>query len=284
MGNKNLSVEVFKGIEASVNSYIFSNDESIMVMDALRNSQEAKTLAQLIKSKGLPLTHILITHGHPDHYIGIDSLKKEFPNAQIIVSSLEIKQDIINFSKWMESIGWLDNEPNLKPRSEKNPEGFDYENLIEVLDKNSFTLNGGGTLELSNNYHPAEAEHLTTVYSKDLNAFFTSDFCYNGVHLWLGQGVNSTHIANWKSQLKIFKAHYQNTNTVIYPGHGESSNIQIFDIVLKYISDFETTIESAKSKKEALTKMKALYPDWQQSDFLLIHSIDYQFDLKDKGL
>ncbi|MEM6525514.1 MAG: MBL fold metallo-hydrolase [Bacteroidota bacterium] len=282
MKSESLNVEVFKGEEASVNSYIFSNDQSIMVMDVLRNSKEAGSLAQLIKSKGLPLTHILITHGHPDHYIGMDCLKKEFPDAKIVVSRPEIKHDIIGFSKWMESIGWLDSEPHLKPKSEKNPRGFDYENLIEVLDENNFTLEGGGTLELKNDYHPAEAEHLTTVYSEDLRAFFTSDFCYHRVHLWLGQGVDPTHIANWKSQLETFKARYQNTSLKIYPGHGESTDVKIFDVVLKYISDFETTIENAKSKKEAVAKMKALYPDWEQSDFLLAYSVDYHMDLKEK--
>lgn len=282
MENKNLKVEVFKGQEASVNSYLFSNGESILVMDVLRNSQEAGLLAQKIKSKGLPLTHILITHGHPDHYIGMDCLKKEFPEAQIVVSRSEIKQDIINFSHWMESIGWLDQEPHLKPKSAKHPEGFDYENLIEVLDEDRFTLVGGGTLELNNHYLPAEAEHLTTVYSKDLNAFFTSDFCYNGVHLWLGQGVDTTHIANWKSQLESFKARFQNTEVVIYPGHGAAADVQLFDLVLRYIADFERTIAKATSKEAAISSMKALYPDWEQADFLLAYSVDYHMGLKEK--
>ncbi|WP_299531744.1 MBL fold metallo-hydrolase [Ulvibacterium sp.] len=280
MKNSNLQVEVFKGKEASVNSYIFNNTKSIVVMDVLRNSKEALELAKYIKSKGLPLTHILITHGHPDHYIGMDCLKREFPEAQIVVSIPEVKQDIIGFSKWMESIGWLDNEPNLKPKSEENPTGFDYENQIEALDNTSLTLEGGGTLELSNDYNPAEAEHLTTVYSKDLNALFTSDFCYNGVHLWLGQGVDATHIAHWKAQLETFKARYQDTDLMIYPGHGASSDVQLFDVVLKYISDFEATVANETTKEDALTKMKELYPDWEQSDFLLAYSVDYHFSLK----
>ncbi|MEO1013307.1 MAG: MBL fold metallo-hydrolase [Bacteroidota bacterium] len=202
---KTLTVDVFKGKEASVNSYLFSNGKSLMVMDVLRSTEDAKELAAFIKTKALPLTHILITHGHPDHYIGMDHLKKVFPDVEIMVSNEETKQDIIGFSTWMESVGWLEGEPDLKPKSDTNATGFDYENQISVLDKGTFTLEGGGTLEIRNDYNPAEAEHLTTVFSKDLNAFFTSDFCYNGVHLWLGQGVDASHIKNWKTQLNIFK-------------------------------------------------------------------------------
>lgn len=281
MKQNEMKVEVFKGKEASVNSYLFSNGKSLMVMDVLRSTEDAKKLADFIKSKKLPLTHILITHGHPDHYIGMDYLKKEFTNVQIVVPTSEVKKDIIGFSTWMESVGWLEEEPNLKPKSDENPTGFDYENQINVLDKNTFTLDGGGTLELKSDYNSAEAEHLTTVYSKDLNALFTSDFCYNGVHLWLGQGVDSLHIANWKKELQNFKKQYGNTTTTIYPGHGDNSDSKLFDVVLKYISDFESTIQNSESKEEANTKMKKLYPDWKQEDFLLLFSVDYHMEMKE---
>lgn len=275
-----LTVDVFKGKEASVNSYVFSNGKSLMVMDVLRSTVDAKELAKFLKAKTLPLTHILITHGHPDHYIGMAYLKKEFPVVEIIVSNPETKQDIIGFSRWMESVGWLDGEPDLKPKSDKNPEGFDYENHIRVWDKELFTLEGGGTLVLKNDYHPAEAEHLTTVYSKDLNAFFSSDFCYNGVHLWLGQGVDKTHIKNWKAQLNTFKQQYTDKSLTIYPGHGSSADIALFDTVLQYIEDFEGTLEIATVKEEVENRMKQLYPNWEQADFLLTHSADYHMSLK----
>jgi glyoxylase-like metal-dependent hydrolase (beta-lactamase superfamily II) len=271
----NLKVSVFKGQSASVNSYIFSNGKSQIVMDVLRSSDEAKQLTQQIKKANLPLTHILISHGHPDHYIGMDILHREFPDAKIVVATQEIKNDIIGFSQWMESVGWLDGEVNLKPKSEKNRNGFDYENIINVLKDNKLTLDDGGTLELEVQYNPAEAEHLTTIYSKDLNALFTSDFCYNEVHLWLGTGVDKIHIQNWKNQLAAFKTKYSKLNPIVYPGHGEKSDITLFDTVIKYIETFEKVTSKAKTKNEAIKEMQTLYPTWKQADFLLLHSVDF---------
>lgn len=270
-----LKVSVFKGNAASVNSYIFSNGKSQIVIDVLRSSTEAKQLALQIKSNNLPLTHILISHGHPDHYLGMDILHKEFPNAKIVVASQEIKNDIKGFSQWMEGVGWLDDELNLKPKSDKNANGFDYDNNISVLTSNLLTLDGGGTLELDTQYNPAEAEHLTTVYSRDLNALFTSDFCYNEVHPWLGTGVDKLHIQNWKNQLAVFKTKFAALNSAIYPGHGDKTNSTIFDKLTQYIETFEEVTAKAKSKKEAMNEMIALYPSYKQADFLLLYSVDF---------
>jgi len=274
MEERKLTVEVFKGEAATVNSYLFSNGKSLAVMDVLRSSENANELVKLIKSKELPLEYILISHGHPDHYTGMNVFKKEFPTAKIFVGSDEVKQDIIGFSNWMESVGWWEKEPNLKPRSDTNPDGFDYENQINVLKSNTITLDGGGTLEIETLQNATEVGHLSTFFSKDLNALFSSDLCYNGVHLWFGSGVEREHIENWKAELKKLKTRYGNTDISIYPGHGDKSTTKLFDVDLKYISDFKSTIANSTTKEQVIEKMKELYPTWKQEDFVLPLSAD----------
>src|SRR3982751_6503612 len=94
----NIQLQVYNGTEASVNAYLFSDARSIILVDCLRNSKEASALADVIKSHGKPLTHILITHGHPDHYLGLNVMKAQFPDAKVVVAKQEIKNDILNFS------------------------------------------------------------------------------------------------------------------------------------------------------------------------------------------
>ena len=138
-------------------------------------------------------------------------------------------------------------------------------------------MEGGGTLELKANYASSEAEHITTIYNKDLNAFFTSDFGYNAVHLWMGTGVTKHHINNWKAQLVKFKNELTELNPVIYPGHGDPCDVKLFDKMIQYIDNFNQIIATAKSKEEVTKKMMTLYPDYREADFLLKYSVENHF-------
>jgi glyoxylase-like metal-dependent hydrolase (beta-lactamase superfamily II) len=271
-------VEVFKGEFATVNSFIFSNGRSLVVMDVQRKTYEAKKLADVVKSKGLPLTHILISHGHTDHFTGMDWFHKQFPDAKIVVATRDIKRDIKNYAIYMDSGGETGAEPALepalRPKSPENPDGFDYENTIQVLPSRTLILDGGGTLELDTDYLPAEAPHMTTVYSKDLNALFLSDFGYNKVHLWMGDDISSLRIANWRTNLVRIKARYAIRNPAVYPGHGDPADMRLFDTLIRYIDDFNRVTSQAKYREDAMSRMIALYPDYQQADFFLKYSIE----------
>ncbi len=273
-----VGVDVFQGGFATVNSFVFSNGKSLLVMDVQRKTYEAEKLVDLIKEKHLPLTKILITHGHTDHFTGMPLFLKEFPDAQIVVANEDIKRDIKAYAIYMGSGGETGAEPALepplRPKSAENPGGFDYENNIHVLAGNTLTLDGGGTLELDTDYKPAEAKHTTTVYSKDLNALFLSDLGYNKVHLWMGDDISRQDIANWREELGNIKAKYAALNPTVYPGHGDVADMTLFDTMIQYIDDYTRITLAAKSRSEAMDQMIALYPDYKEADFFLKYSVE----------
>ena len=277
-GAQAVQVEVFKGGFATVNSFIFSNGKSLIVMDVQRKTYEAQKLANIIKAKNLPLTHILISHGHTDHFTGMDWFHKEFPETQIVVANEPIKRDIKGYAIYMSQGGRTGAEPALEPgllpKSAENPKGFDYEHWIHVLPGNTLTMIGGGTLELTTDYKPAEAGHTTTVYSKDLNALFLADFGYNKVHLWMGDDIDNERIATWRAELVRIKSLYASRNPTVYPGHGDPTDMTLFDNMIRYIDDFMRITSAAKSRDEAMQKMQALYPDYKQADFFLKYSVE----------
>jgi glyoxylase-like metal-dependent hydrolase (beta-lactamase superfamily II) len=273
-----LEVEVYKGGFASVNSFLFSNGRSLVVMDVQRKSSEAKKLADLVKSKHLPLTYIIITHGHTDHFTGMALFHAEFPQTKIVVASEDIRRDIKDYALYMDRGGATGAEPALdpalRPRSPENPQGFDYERTIQVLPAGKLTLDGGGTLELTSNYPPTEARHMTTVYNKELNALFVSDLGYNHVHAWMGDDISRERIATWRAQLVTLRARYLPLNPKVYPGHGDPTDMTLFDRMIRYIDDFLAVTSRARSREEAMHEMESLYPDYGEADFFLKYSIE----------
>jgi glyoxylase-like metal-dependent hydrolase (beta-lactamase superfamily II) len=270
-----LELQVFSGQEANVNAYIVRNATHAVVIDSLRNREEAARLADVIRTCGRRLHAIFVTHGHPDHYIGSRTLQEAFPGARILVASAAVKADIIAFSTWMEGIGWLDKQPQMKLLSSGNPQGFDYERHIEVLTDSRLDLPGGGELQIRSDYPPTECGHMTTVWVPELRALITSDLCYHGVHAWAGPGVLREHIANWIRVLGDLEARYTEPDLRVYPGHGRVSDRSLFATMRTYLNDFLAAVDGESSNTLAIERMKRLYPGYAQEEFLLTQSVGF---------
>jgi glyoxylase-like metal-dependent hydrolase (beta-lactamase superfamily II) len=273
-----LHVDVYAGGFATVNSFLVSNGTSLVLIDAQRKTSEAKQLAELIRSKHLPLRRIFISHGHTDHFTGMAYLHDAFPEAEIVVASEAIRQDIKAYAIYMDTGGQTGAEPALepalRPRTPANPGGFDYEGTIHVLGGNLLALDGGGSLEVTADYPPTEAPHMSTLYSPELNALFLADLGYNRVHLWLGDDITRERIAAWRRELVRLKARYAARNPVVYPGHGAPTDLSIFDAMTGYIDAFLRVTAGATSRAAAMQAMQSLYPDYLQADFFLKYSVE----------
>jgi glyoxylase-like metal-dependent hydrolase (beta-lactamase superfamily II) len=270
-----LRVERFAGREASVNAYVISNSTHTLVVDCLRNREEAADLVRQLRGSGRELQAIIVTHGHPDHFIGSRTLKEAFPTAPILVASEAIKSDIVGFSTWMETVGWLDQQPQMKPKGPGAPDGFDYASQIEVLGSDRITMEGGGDLELRSDFPATECGHMSTIFIPENVTLLTADLTYHGVHAWAGEGVLREHVANWVRVLGNLKAQYGDEATKVLPGHGAPTDRTLFDRMRVYLDDFVSAVDGERTNADALARMKRLYPGFREEGFLLAQSIAF---------
>jgi glyoxylase-like metal-dependent hydrolase (beta-lactamase superfamily II) len=71
-----------------LNCYLVQEQDGLTLIDtALRFM--AKSLAQVIRSKGHALRRVVITHGHFDHADGIEPILRAFPDAELLISQRE---------------------------------------------------------------------------------------------------------------------------------------------------------------------------------------------------
>ena len=263
----NVTLEVFEAESEPINSFIIADDKSAILIDAQFTNKDATALAKRIKAKNVPLKYIFITHGHPDHYLGLGYLHKTFPQADIVVANQNIKSSIKGFTQFLESINDL-SVPEMKTSN------FDYDNLIQVLPSHKLSLDSGAQLFIQDDYLPTEAKYLSTLYSPDLNALFVSDLVYNQAHPWFGPPVTPESMRNWRHEVNRITVQWKDKEPTIYPGHGKQGTFEVFDNLIEYMDIFEFVVRTSSSKAEAKEKMKLLYPNYAQSEFYLTMSLD----------
>ena len=65
-------------------SVIILGEKQAVLIDAQWKPSDAQQVADMIRESGRELTHILITHGHPDHYWGLGTILEQFPRAKVL--------------------------------------------------------------------------------------------------------------------------------------------------------------------------------------------------------
>ena len=57
-----------------------------MLVDAQLTRSDARGVVEMIERSGANLKPVFITHAHPDHYLGLETLSRAFPRARIFTS------------------------------------------------------------------------------------------------------------------------------------------------------------------------------------------------------
>ncbi|MEM7134228.1 MAG: MBL fold metallo-hydrolase [Chloroflexota bacterium] len=68
-----------------MNSYLLKEDDGFTVIDTGMAGME-KMIIETAAQQGQPIMRVVLTHAHSDHIGGLDALKQELPNIEIITS------------------------------------------------------------------------------------------------------------------------------------------------------------------------------------------------------
>ena len=69
-----------------VTSNLILGEHEAVLVDAQFTRTHANHVVDMIKQNGRELKTVFVTHGHPDHYFGIDTLRKALPNAHYVAT------------------------------------------------------------------------------------------------------------------------------------------------------------------------------------------------------
>ena len=201
-----IQIKIFTFNLFSENTIILWDDESLesaVIDPGCSNADEEKILADFIKSKNLKVKYLINTHCHIDHIFGCEFVKEKY-NPEYLAPELDLPL-IENASMQAGMLG-IDFSISIRP------DGFLSEDKKLRLRK----------FELEFLFTPGHTSGEFCIYIPSIKSCITGDVLFNEsigrTDLWGGD--YDTLIQSIQEKLLTLP-----DETIIFPGHGQSSTI-----------------------------------------------------------
>lgn len=177
----------------SSNCYLLIKDNLCIVIDP---GFEDDKLYNFLKNNNLKVDKIILTHGHYDHWTGLEKLLKLYPNTKVYASTLDQY--------------WFNNNPFTKyvPKINVDLDLFDD---IDIFNEKFVIFKV-----------PGHSQGSIALYNKQENYIISGDLLFK-------RSVGRTDLdgGNFKELTKSIIKLYDSLNdeTKVYSGHGEFTTI-----------------------------------------------------------
>ena len=232
-----------------ISSTLISGKRDAVLVDTAITIDQNQKLVDWIAASGKNLTTIYATHGHGDHFFGVNTIQKKFPKARfmatpevIAVMQKQASAPIVN-GYW-------------KPRF---PGQID--STLVVADELK-----GGVMELEGEQLVSvplghtDTDNTTCLHAGSIGLVVAGDSAYNDVHLHLGESNAETRKA-WIAALDTIESLKP---TAVVAGHKRAGAVDTPNIIeetRKYIRDFDRIAANTQTASELYNQMLAIYPE-----------------------
>ena len=245
------------------NSYLISGKSQAVLFDVFMLRSDAAQIADGIAKTGKILSTVMISHAHPDHFMGLEVIKDRFPQARV-VSTANVVADIKADGPWMLSM--LQNKLGAQgPKKLVIPDVL-AEPLLSV---------DGIELEVAE-FGEGEAKHIAALHIPELKSLLVADLVYNQAHLYLQE----RHLESWLARLDELESFAKGHVETFHPGHGKAAGLELIERTRGYLRDFTEAVRSGNANT-AQQRILAKYPDYHAKQFLTVFSIPAYFPAPD---
>jgi hydroxyacylglutathione hydrolase len=188
------------------NCYVLSDDEghAVIIDPGCYYPEEDEMLKNYIIGEHLTVDHLLLTHLHPDHIFGTAFLYKEFGLKG------EANQ---GDESWYENAPQHSRQFGIEMKEPPAP-------LLKYLDDGEMVTFGNTSLECI--LVPGHSPGSLVYYQKESDCIFSGDVLFRGS---MGRADLAGGNFDMLHQAILDRLFVLPDNTVVYPGHGETTTI-----------------------------------------------------------
>jgi len=252
-----LNVDVFNPGAQSlfpVSSTLVSGPTEAILFDAQFQKNDAETLVKKIKESGKTLKAIYITHGDPDFYFGLDTIKAANPDVKIYASPKTLEK--IKASSAGKLGFWGPKLGKNAPKTIIMP---------DVLKGDTLSIDGQAVKVMGLN---GDEPKRTFVWIPSNKTVIASISVFENQHVWIADTQTPDSRQKWMKTLDAIEALQP---AMIIPGHylGSSKfNLESVNFTKKYVKDFEDAAAKSKTSTELMSQMTKQYPNFANTDTL----------------
>ncbi|NLP59258.1 MBL fold metallo-hydrolase [Lutibacter sp. B1] len=250
-----LKIKVYNGGDTpggfSVNSTLIYGDNDAILMDSQFAQSSAHRLVAMITENGVKPSRVYISHFHPDHFLGINVVKKEFPDIKVMTlpSIAGLINDAFDFKieHWGKTVLGID--------------GAKEKVYVESIDKNYMELEGD-KIEILGPLRGDSAD-ASALWIPSIKTLLAADAVFSQAHVWIADNKTIQSRKEWFDVLDVLEALKPE---VVIPGHSPNTDPKYFtpdniQFTRNYIQDFEKVWKHAKNSQEIMDKMLDMYPN-----------------------
>ncbi len=227
---------------------LISGERDAVLIDAMLTPGDAGRVAERIRATGKNLTTIYITHGHADHFFGLNTVLGAFPDARAVIAAAIVPEakgqlgpDYLPF--------WTATFPGQIPEHPAVPGALDGD-VIDLEGRQLRVITLG----------QSDTAPSTIVHVPDLDAVICGDVAYNGIHPWL---ASTDHDKRMQWIASVEQVEELSPGIVVAghkdPGARDDDPAAILGGTKAYIRDFDRSLSESHSAQELVDKMIALH-------------------------
>ncbi|MGG6462086.1 MBL fold metallo-hydrolase [Solilutibacter silvestris] len=230
-----------------VTSVLVTGPRDAVLVDAQFSTADAAKLVDMIKASSKYLTTIYISHGDPDYYFGLETLKAAFPDARIVATPQTVAH--IEQTRAGKLAYWSKPLGAGAPKQTIVPDVLQGDHID--LDGQSLQIIGldGATPDRTFVWIPSTRTALGGIP------------VMAGEHVWMADTQTPQSHADWLATLDRIAALKPQA---VIPGHfapGAPQNLEAVKFTGDYIRAYDEEAAKAKNSAELIAAMQKRYPN-----------------------